>query len=67
MGIERITDTNLHEEDSIERAIEVTLRPNNFDEYIGQSRLKANLRLAIDAAHKRNEPLDHVLLYGPPG
>lgn len=67
MSIERIIDTGLHEEDSAERAIEITLRPTSFDEYIGQSRLKANLRLAIEAAHKRNEPLDHVLLYGPPG
>lgn len=67
MSIERIIDTGLHEEDSAERAIEITLRPTSFDEYIGQSRLKANLRLAIEAAHKRNESLDHVLLYGPPG
>ena len=38
-----------------------------FSEYVGQERLKRNLRLAIDAAKKRGEPLDHVLLYGPPG
>ena len=67
MSIERIIDTNLHEEDSTERAVELTLRPNSFEEYIGQSRLKANLQLAIEAAHKRNESLDHILLYGPPG
>jgi Holliday junction DNA helicase RuvB len=43
------------------------LRPQRFDEYVGQERLKKNLKLAIDAAKKRGEPIDHVLLYGPPG
>lgn len=57
----------MHDDDSDEQIIEVTLRPQNFDEYIGQERLKKNLRLAIDAAKKRDEPIDHVLLYGPPG
>lgn len=47
--------------------IEVTLRPRDFDSYIGQDRLKANLKLAIAAAKKRDEPLDHILLHGPPG
>ena len=50
-----------------EQVIETTLRPQRFDEYVGQERLKRNLRLAIDAAKKRDEPIDHVLLYGPPG
>lgn len=70
MAIERIVDTSLHDDassDSDEQVIEVTLRPQNFEEYIGQERLKKNLRLAIDAAKKRAEPMDHVLLYGPPG
>ena len=67
MAIERIVDTAPHEEDTEEQRIEVTLRPQQFDEYIGQDRLKRNLRLAIDAAKKRDEPLDHILLYGPPG
>jgi holliday junction DNA helicase RuvB len=67
MAIERIIDTVIHDEDSDEQIIEVTLRPQSFDEYIGQERLKKNLRLAIDAAKKREEPIDHVLLYGPPG
>lgn len=67
MAIERIVDTKPHEEDVEETQIEVTLRPQSFDEYIGQDRLKKNLRLAIDAAKKRGEPMDHVLLYGPPG
>lgn len=68
MAIERIIDTGIHDEDtSDEQIIEVTLRPQSFDEYIGQDRLKKNLKLAIEAAKKRGEPMDHVLLYGPPG
>ena len=67
MAIERIIDTGIHDDDADEQIIEVTLRPQRFDEYIGQERLKRNLRLAIDAAKKRGEPMDHVLLYGPPG
>ncbi|MEI6228811.1 MAG: Holliday junction branch migration DNA helicase RuvB [Candidatus Saccharibacteria bacterium] len=67
MAIERITDINVHSSDADEQQIEVTLRPKSFDDYIGQDRLKNNLKLAIDAAKKRGEPIDHVLLYGPPG
>lgn len=67
MAIERIVDTSPHHEDTDEQVIEVTLRPQTFEDYIGQERLKKNLRLAIDAAKKRGEPMDHVLLYGPPG
>src|SRR4051794_17869303 len=63
--IERITNTT--NEDPVEEEIEVTLRPRDFNNYIGQQRLKKNLQLAIAAAKKREEPLDHVLLYGPPG
>jgi Holliday junction DNA helicase RuvB len=66
MAIERIVDTSVHD-DSDEQQVEVSLRPQNFSEYIGQERLKKNLKLAIDAAKKRGEPIDHVLLYGPPG
>jgi Holliday junction DNA helicase RuvB len=67
MAIERIIDTTLHDGNSEEQKIEITLRPRTFDDYIGQDRLKNNLKLAIDAAKKRGEPIDHVLLYGPPG
>lgn len=67
MAIERIVDTSDHDEDADEQIIEVTLRPRTFAEYVGQDRLKKNLKLAIDAAKKRDEPLDHILLYGPPG
>jgi len=67
MVIERIVDISAHDDDGAEQQIEVTLRPQTFDEYVGQERLKRNLRLAIEAAKKRGEPIDHVLLYGPPG
>lgn len=53
--------------DEQEVELEVTLRPRDFANYIGQERLKQNLKLAIDAAKKRGEPLDHILLHGPPG
>lgn len=46
---------------------EETIRPQSLDEYVGQDSLKENLRIYIQAAQQRNEPLDHVLLYGPPG
>ena len=67
MAIERIADTNIHEDDHEEKIVEITLRPTNFQEYVGQERLKNNLKLAIKAVQKRNEPMDHILLYGPPG
>lgn len=67
MAVERIVDTSTHDEDLDEQQVEVTLRPQNFSEYVGQERLKKNLKLAIEAAKKRSEPIDHVLLYGPPG
>jgi Holliday junction DNA helicase RuvB len=67
MGIERVIDTSIHEDDPEEKAVEFSLRPTTFNEYIGQTRLKTNLKLAIDAAKKRGDVLDHVLLFGPPG
>jgi Holliday junction DNA helicase RuvB len=50
-----------------ERKIEQSLRPRRLVEYIGQDRVKENLEISIAAAKNRKEPLDHVLLYGPPG
>lgn len=50
-----------------EKNDELTLRPLTLDEYVGQSQIKENLRIFIAAARKRNETLDHVLVYGPPG
>ena len=46
---------------------EYSLRPQTLDEYIGQDKVKENMKVFIQAARKRGEPLDHVLLYGPPG
>lgn len=66
MAIERIITTAGTNEPE-EKELEVSLRPHDFANYIGQNRLKRNLKLAIDAAKKRGEPIDHVLLYGPPG
>jgi len=65
--IDRIVDAAQEPEEIEEVELEVTLRPKDFANYIGQERLKQNLKLAIDAAKKRGEPVDHVLLYGPPG
>ena len=46
---------------------EISLRPKNLSEYIGQTKVKENMKIYIEAAKKREEPLDHILLYGPPG
>jgi len=68
MAVERIVTTTIaDDDDQQEQELENALRPRDFANYIGQKRLKQNLKLAIDAAKKRSEPLDHVLLYGPPG
>lgn len=67
--IDRILDATVDEakDDPVELELENTIRPKDFANYIGQDRLKKNLELAIVAARKRGEPLDHILLYGPPG
>lgn len=65
--IERIVNTAVPDDDVVDQEFEIKLRPHDFANYIGQDRLKKNLQLAITAAKKRGEPLDHVLLYGPPG
>jgi len=59
-----VVDASSHGDES---ELENTLRPKDFKNYIGQERLKRNLELAIAAAKKRQEQLDHILLYGPPG
>ncbi len=61
---ERMISGELQEEDA---AVEYSLRPETLAQYIGQSKTKENLSIFIEAAKMRNEPLDHVLLYGPPG
>lgn len=65
--IERQDDLHHAEELPEELQFEEKLRPGKFSEYIGQEQIKAGLGLAIAAAQKRDEALDHVLLYGPPG
>ena len=50
-----------------EEKVEKSLRPKTLSEYIGQDKVKENMKVYIEAAKKRGEPLDHVLLYGPPG
>jgi Holliday junction DNA helicase RuvB len=65
--IDRIVDASAENEEPQEVEMEITLRPKDFANYIGQERLKQNLQLSIAAAKKRGEPIDHVLLHGPPG
>lgn len=60
---DRLIDSELKPEDIFDKSI----RPESLDEYVGQDKIKENLRVFIKAAKMRNEPLDHVLLYGPPG
>lgn len=64
MAKENAINTNLIPE---EKEAENSLRPLSFQDYIGQEKIKANLKIYIQAANERNEPVDHVLLYGPPG
>lgn len=54
-------------QDETEEIQEISLRPKNLREYIGQTKVKENMKVYIEAAKKRGEPLDHILLYGPPG
>ena len=60
---DNILDVKEQESDSFE----ATIRPQSLNEYIGQDDIKANLKVFIEAAKMREEALDHVLLYGPPG
>ncbi|MCY1038639.1 Holliday junction branch migration DNA helicase RuvB [Staphylococcus nepalensis] len=61
---DRMVDQSMHEEES---SFELSLRPERLRQYIGQSTIKSNLEVFIKAAKIRQEPLDHVLLFGPPG
>jgi Holliday junction DNA helicase RuvB len=58
-----LTDPEMQAGESLDRA----LRPQSFDDYVGQDELKANLRVYVEAARRRGEALDHTLLFGPPG
>ena len=59
-----ITDTKFQQDD---RSLDQTLRPKSWDEYIGQELIKKNLKILIQAAQERGEPIEHLLFYGPPG
>ena len=65
MAIDRVlsSDSTGHQEESFNLA----LRPRKLEECIGQETVKEKLSIAIEAARQRNEPLDHILFYGPPG
>ena len=65
MEKERIINPDLKNE--LEERLENSLRPASLDEYIGQDKVKENMKIYIEAAKKRGEPLDHCLFYGPPG
>lgn len=60
-------DRVITEEELVEDSFEKNIRPDSLEEYVGQSEVKENLNIFIKAAKLREEPLDHVLLYGPPG
>lgn len=62
-----IESTSHQIESKEEEVLQNTLRPHNFKQYIGQDQVKQNVSIAISAAKQRNEPIDHMLLYGPPG
>src|SRR5215469_15691695 len=61
---DRLVSPKMSEEEQI---VEGSLRPHRLAEYIGQERIKENLSILLEAARRRNEAIDHVLLYGPPG
>lgn len=62
-----MTERIVSADESVEDTNENSLRPRRLEEYVGQSRVLDNLRIAITAARQRGEPLDHLLLHGPPG
>jgi len=67
--MKRLDDRDITAPERIDedQGLDFTLRPQSFDEFVGQDKIKSNLRVFIQAAQKREEPLDHVLFYGPPG
>ena len=65
MEEQRLTSPQI--ENMGEERLENSLRPKTLDEYIGQDKVKENMKIYIEAAKRREEPLDHCLFYGPPG
>ncbi len=67
-GDDQVSERIVSPQESLEDEVYgASLRPRTFDEYVGQQRVVENLRIAIEAARGRGEPLEHILLYGPPG
>src|SRR5690348_14129868 len=64
IGSASLSSSSLNDD---ERQFEATLRPHKLADFAGQSKVKENLSIAIEAARRRGEAMDHVLLYGPPG
>lgn len=62
--MDRIFNPNLREE---EQRLDLTLRPTNLAEFVGQERIKNNLKIFLEAAKQRGDVLEHILLYGNPG
>lgn len=60
----RVSNANLQ---NSEQGFDMSLRPQKFNEYIGQNKIRENILISIEAAQKRQEPLEHILLFGPPG
>ena len=67
MDDERLISPELIGKDEQEEKLETSLRPKVLEEYIGQNKVKENMKIYIEAAKKRGEPLDHCFFYGPPG
>ena len=67
MEEEKIVNPQLQDDDGQEEILEKSLRPRKLSEYIGQDKVKENMKIYIEAAKKRGDPLDHCLFYGPPG
>ena len=67
MEEEKIVNPQLQDDDGQEEILEKSLRPHKLSEYIGQDKVKENMKIYIEAAKKRGDPLDHCLFYGPPG
>jgi len=64
MNEERLIETN---EQNGDNTLDASLRPKSLEEYVGQEKAKANIRIAVEAAKKRKQPIEHTLLYGSPG
>lgn len=64
---ESVSSVQSETQNTEENNLDITLRPQNFSEYVGQEKVKRNLEILIKAAQKRKEPIEHILLYGPAG